>query len=171
MSVYSRIIAPPSLWSSSIFSFSFPRHLVSREDVMKKVRRATQKQALAAVRTNPTSTDIIPPEKSNDFLFIPYMEMSTGRPRAVAHRTGEADVPPSLFSSHEMAAERLRTHTADHSHLLAIPQVFRAQTCIDLGTKYLGPRPDLGAATLEPNLYRYRCALFRITLSPWKHHN
>ncbi len=88
---------------------------------MKKVRRDTQKHALAAVSTNPTSTDIIPPEKSRDFRLIPYKEMASGRRREVAHRTGEADdMPPSLFSSHRMVARRPRVQSTVHCHFSAM---------------------------------------------------
>ena len=55
--------------------------MVSFEEVKKKVRRARQKQPLAAVRTPPTTIAATPPLRLRDFLLTPYQENSTDRDR------------------------------------------------------------------------------------------
>ena len=61
-------------------------HLVSRDEVKKKVRRETQKHALAAVNTSPTTTAAMAPERFSDRFFHPYNEMRIERPREHAKR-------------------------------------------------------------------------------------
>ena len=58
---------------------------MSLEEVKKKVRRAQQKQPLAAVSTAPTTMAATPPLRLRDFLRTPYQEMSREREILAKH--------------------------------------------------------------------------------------
>ena len=66
---------------------------------MKKASSELQKQALAAVRRNPTKMASMPPEKSREFLLMPWSEMRAGSRRQRVHLTGEVEMPLSLLNS------------------------------------------------------------------------